>query len=165
MLKKFITKKKFLFKKFYTGGVNVFINGKHTVVKQDSTIYEASNTILSTKDKIPVLCHHPILKPVGVCRVCLVQLGEPIKENFESIKYEDVKKPQEGDKLIPSCSTPVTEGMNIWTNTDVVETNIKDILKFTLTNHPLVCPTCPVNNSCVNLKNNILGTSRYVGEV
>jgi NADP-reducing hydrogenase subunit HndD len=64
---------KFL-KRFYNivNDVNVFINGELVKVNKFSTVLDASNKILSKHDKIPVLCYHPILKPIGRCRICLV---------------------------------------------------------------------------------------------
>eukprot|EP01080_Neovahlkampfia_damariscottae_P012223 gene12223-5809_t len=128
----------------YRKKVNLHINGKPISVPNNMTIFEASSLVLPKREKIPVLCHHPHLKPAGVCRICLVQMGPKVntKEEITEIPEED-----EG-KLIPSCSTPVEEGMNVWTNTIPVEENVKEILKLTLANHPLDCPTCPANGMC-----------------
>jgi NADP-reducing hydrogenase subunit HndD len=131
-------------KTHYSTKVNLHINGKPISVPKTMTIFEASSLVLPKREKIPVLCHHPHLEPVGVCRVCLVHMGRKITK-----EEENIEPPEEDEgKLIPSCSTPVEEGMNIWTNTDPVEKNVKDVLKLILANHPLDCPTCPANGMC-----------------
>ena len=72
---------------------------------------------------IPYLCWHPILKPYGACRMCVVEVtnarGYPT-----------------------SCTSPVAEGMEVKTNTTGLEEVRRDILALTLSEHPHGCLTC-----------------------
>src|ERR1700709_520195 len=80
--------------------------------------------------EIPVFCYEPKLgQPVGACRMCLVEIeGIP--------------------KLQTACSTPVRDGMVVFTQTDRVQEAQKAILEFLLINHPLDCPVCDKGGEC-----------------
>ncbi|MFM9075861.1 MAG: molybdopterin-dependent oxidoreductase, partial [Bacteroidota bacterium] len=85
------------------------------------------------KDHIPTLCDAPNLKPFGSCRVCSVE----------------VAMKQDGPlKTVASCHTPVAEGQWIWTGTEKIDRLRKNIIELVLTDHPLDCLTCEVNNNC-----------------
>ncbi|HED24441.1 MAG TPA: hypothetical protein ENN91_04880 [Firmicutes bacterium] len=77
---------------------------------------------------IPHLCDHPDLKPVGVCRVCLVEI--------------------EGRKPTVSCMTPVEEGMVVHTSTEELESIRKANLELLITNHDYNCQDCAMNGRC-----------------
>ncbi len=78
---------------------------------------------------IPVYCYHPKLAPVGACRMCLVEVeGAP--------------------KLIASCTTPVREGMVVYTDNQRVRKAREGILEFLLVHHPLDCPVCDKGGEC-----------------
>ena len=51
-------------------------------------------------------------------------------------------------KPIASCAMPATEGMNIKTNTTLVEKARKGVMEFLLANHPLDCPVCDQGGEC-----------------
>ena len=74
--------------------------------------------------EIPVFCYEPKLgQPVGACRMCLVEIeGIP--------------------KLQTACSTPVRDGMVVFTQTDRVREAQQAVVEFLLINHPLDCPVC-----------------------
>jgi NADH-quinone oxidoreductase subunit G len=80
--------------------------------------------------EIPVFCYEPKLgQPVGACRMCLVEIeGIP--------------------KLQTACSTPVRDGMVVFTQTDRVKEAQEAILEFLLINHPLDCPVCDKGGEC-----------------
>ena len=85
------------------------------------------------KDKIPSLCDDPNLVPYGACRVCSV----------------DVALKKDGPtKTVASCHTPVTEGSYILTNNEDLTKLRKNIVELVLTDHPMTCSTCEVNNNC-----------------
>jgi len=85
------------------------------------------------KDKIPSLCDDPNLVPNGACRVCSV----------------DVALKKDGPtKTVASCHTPVTEGSYILTNNEDLTKLRKNIVELVLTDHPMTCSTCEVNNNC-----------------
>ncbi len=80
---------------------------------------------------IPRFCYHPRLKPVGLCRACLVEVEGP-----------------RGTALVPSCTTPVGEGMIVHTQSETVKKAQEGVLEFLLINHPLDCPVCDKGGEC-----------------
>ena len=80
--------------------------------------------------EIPVFCYEPKLgAPVGACRMCLVEVeGIP--------------------KLQTACSTPVRDGMVVYTQTDRVQEAQNAVVEFLLVNHPLDCPVCDKGGEC-----------------
>src|SRR5437899_8052387 len=78
---------------------------------------------------IPRFCWHPRMKPVGMCRMCLVEI-------------DGVRG------LPPACTTPVAEGMVVHTRTPLVKKAQDGVLEFLLINHPLDCPVCDRGGEC-----------------
>src|SRR5690606_24142187 len=100
---------------------------------------------------VPVFCYHPRLKPVGMCRMCLVQVGTPrIDPATRQPMLDENGKPVIAvmPKLQTGCTTPVSEGMVVNTVTDEVKFAQKGILEFLLTSHPLDCPVCDKGGEC-----------------
>ncbi|MFM8348666.1 MAG: molybdopterin-dependent oxidoreductase, partial [Bacteroidota bacterium] len=61
----------------------------------------------------------------------------------------EVAMKQDGPlKTVASCHTPVAEGQWIWTGTEKIDRLRKNIIELVLTDHPLDCLTCEVNNNC-----------------
>jgi NADH-quinone oxidoreductase subunit G len=80
--------------------------------------------------EIPVFCYEPKLgQPVGACRMCLVEI-------------EGIPKLQTG------CSTPVKDGMVVYTQSERVKTAQQSVVEFLLINHPLDCPVCDKGGEC-----------------
>ena len=107
--------------------VNLTIDGKKITVKKNATIYEAA---AEAGIHIPVLCYAKKLLPYGACRVCLVEV-------------EQMK-----GRLIPSCTTPVTEGMVVTTTSEEIHKVRKTVLEFLLVNHVVDCPVCDKGGEC-----------------
>jgi NADH-quinone oxidoreductase chain G len=107
--------------------VNLTIDGKQITVSRTATIYEAA---LEAGINIPVLCYAKKLLPFGACRVCLVQV-------------EQMK-----GRLIPACTTPVSEGMVVTTMSDEILKVRKTVLEFLLVNHVIDCPVCDKGGEC-----------------
>ena len=105
--------------------------------------------------EIPIFCYHPRMKPVGMCRMCLVDVG--FKQPDGAVKM--MPKPQAG------CTLPADNNMVVFTDTENVRNDRKGVLEFLLINHPLDCPICDRGGECP-LQNNTLfygpSTSRYV---
>ncbi len=80
--------------------------------------------------EIPVFCYEPKLgHPVGACRMCLVEIeGMP--------------------KLQTACSTPIRDGMVVYTGNDRVKEAQESVVEFLLVNHPLDCPVCDKGGEC-----------------
>jgi NADH-quinone oxidoreductase subunit G len=106
--------------------VTVTINDRTVEVPPGTLIIEAAKKI---GIKIPTFCYDDRLKPVGACRMCLVEVE---------------KMP----KLIASCATPVAPNMVIHTESEKVKAARKGILELQLINHPLDCPTCDKGGEC-----------------
>ncbi|MBW6508177.1 MAG: molybdopterin-dependent oxidoreductase [Desulfuromonadales bacterium] len=107
--------------------VNLTIDGKQITTAKTSTIYEAAK---ENGIYIPVLCYAKKLLPYGACRICLVEV-------------EQMK-----GRLIPSCTTPVTEGMVVTTTSDEINKVRKTVLEFLLVNHVVECPVCDKGGEC-----------------
>jgi NADH-quinone oxidoreductase subunit G len=99
---------------------------------------------------IPRFCWHPRMRPVGMCRMCLV----------------DVEGPR-GWALVPACMQTVTDGMVVDTRNERVRKVQDGVLEFLLINHPLDCPVCDRGGECP-LQDQTLafgpGESRFVEE-
>jgi NADH-quinone oxidoreductase subunit G len=97
---------------------------------------------------IPRFCWHDRMKPVGMCRMCLVEV-----EGMRGLQI--------------SCATPVSDGMVVHTQNDAVRKAQDGVLEFLLINHPLDCPVCDRGGECP-LQDQTLafgpGESRYVEE-
>lgn len=104
----------------------IFLNGQAVEVAPTMTVFEAAQKI---DLHIPHLCNHPLLKPTGACRLCVVEV--------------------EGARTLQaSCTTPVRPGMKVWTETERVVEARKTILHLLLANHPMDCLTCEKAGSC-----------------
>ncbi len=100
---------------------------------------------------IPVFCYHPKMQPVGMCRMCLVEMGaiEKDRATGEVILDENGNpKVRMMPKLQTACTQTVTDGMVIRTNTPVVDEARKNVVEFLLTSHPLDCPICDKGGEC-----------------
>src|SRR5512143_3274523 len=128
--------------------VNLTIDGKQVSVPEGTLIVNAAKT---AGIDIPVFCYHPKMEPVGMCRQCLVEVGRPMidRATRQPVLDENGKpKIQIGPKLEISCSTPVSEGMVVVTNSEKARGGQNDILEFLLTSHPLDCPVCDKGGEC-----------------
>jgi NADH-quinone oxidoreductase subunit G len=125
-----------------------------TIDNQSVTVPEGTIVVDAAKKigiNIPVFCYHPKLKPAGMCRVCLVEVGRPVRDRETGeVKRNEDGSPQIGfgPKLDTACTIPVCEGMMIVTNSDVVRDSRRDVLEFLLTSHPLDCPVCDKGGEC-----------------
>ncbi len=128
--------------------VTLTIDGKQVTVPAGITIVDAAR--LADID-IPVFCYHPKMEPVGMCRMCLVEVGLPERDRTtgEILRNEDGSpKIRFFPKLQTACTMQVQEGMVVITNSEQVARARKDILEFLLTSHPLDCPICDKGGEC-----------------
>lgn len=109
-----------------------YINDREYEVQDGETILSFVRRHLG-KDLVPTLCDAPNLEPFGACRVCSV----------------DVAMVKDGAaKTQASCHTPVIPCSYIYTDTERITRLRKNIIELVLTDHPLDCLTCEVNNNC-----------------
>ena len=128
--------------------VTLTIDGKTAQVPPGTLIVEAARRV---GIDIPVFCYHPKMEPVGMCRMCLVDVGRPVVDRAtgEQVKNPDGSpKIQFSPKLETACTTPVSEGMQVIGLSDKVQAARKEILEFLLTSHPLDCPVCDKGGEC-----------------
>ena len=106
--------------------INLLINDQKVSVQEGTTVLAAAKKL---KINIPTLCNHDDLCVAGNCRLCIVE--------------------QKGARtLIASCATPVTEGMEIHTNTLKVRNARKHIVELLLSEHRSDCTKCYKNQNC-----------------
>ncbi|MBL7944316.1 MAG: molybdopterin-dependent oxidoreductase, partial [Flavobacteriales bacterium] len=109
-----------------------WINGKSFPIVPGETILNFIRRNFGN-DFVPTLCDAPNLDPFGACRVCSVDVA--LEANGRS-------------RAVASCHTPVQKGMHIATDSENIQRLRKNIIELVLTDHPLDCLTCEVNNNC-----------------
>ncbi|MCL6476945.1 MAG: FAD-dependent oxidoreductase [Peptococcaceae bacterium] len=102
------------------------IDGHEVITDKGKTILEAA---LEAGIYIPNLCHHPDLKPIGVCRLCVVEIDG----------RQDIST---------ACTTPAEEGMVVRTRTPGVDQIRRLAIELMLSIHPSDCSTCPKYGKC-----------------
>ena len=125
----------------------VTINGKEIEAAPGELVIEAAER---SGTYIPRFCYHPRLEPVGMCRMCVVEIDTG-----------------RGPALQPACMIPVAPGMVVHTESEVTKKAQDGVLEFLLINHPLDCPVCDKGGECP-LQDQTLsygpGESRFVEE-
>jgi NADH-quinone oxidoreductase subunit G len=127
--------------------VKVTIDGKEFDVPAGEMLIKAAQ---DSGTYIPRFCWHPRMTPVGMCRMCLVEIQTP-----------------RGPMMITACTNPVSDGMVVDTRNDTVKKAQEGILEFLLANHPLDCPVCDKGGECPLQDQAIAygpGESRFVEE-
>lgn len=145
--------------------VTLSVDGIQVAVPEKTLVVDAAKKV---GVHIPVFCYHPKLEPVGMCRMCLVEIGRPVR-NRETGEFERETdgslKVMFGAKLETACTVPVSEGMVVRGFSESVRRSRQDILEFLLTSHPLDCPVCDKGGECP-LQNLTIahgpGTSRFI---
>ena len=101
----------------------------------DDQTYDAppGKTIIQLADEvgiqIPRYCYHPDIGIEGSCRMCLVEV-------------------EKSPKLVPSCATPIADGMIVRTSTPRVQQAVRYAMEFLLLHHPIDCPVCDQSGEC-----------------
>ncbi len=108
--------------------VSVTVNGVEIEATPGELLIDACER---TGTYIPRFCYHPRMKPVGMCRMCLVEVDAG-----------------RGPGLQPSCMLPVSDGMRVETESDLTKKAQDGVLEFLLANHPLDCPVCDKGGEC-----------------
>ena len=108
--------------------VTITVNGRSFEAKPGELLIEAAER---SGTYVPRFCYHPRMEPVGVCRMCLVEVDGP-----------------RGATLQPACFLKVNDGMNVVTDSEKVKKAQDGVLEFLLANHPLDCPVCDKGGEC-----------------
>ncbi|MEL6983238.1 MAG: 2Fe-2S iron-sulfur cluster-binding protein, partial [Actinomycetota bacterium] len=130
-----------------TTGVPFTLNGTDLEANEGELLIEACER---NGVHIPRFCYHNRMKPVGMCRMCLVEVDTG-----------------RGPALQPSCMLPVTPEMKVETESEATKEAQDGVLEFLLANHPLDCPVCDKGGECPLQDNTIAfgpGESRFVEE-
>jgi len=106
--------------------LEIEIDGKKAQVPDGSTVMDAAQQM---GVYIPHFCYHKKLSIAANCRMCLVQV-------------------EKAPKPLPACATPVTNGMKVFTHSDLAVQAQKGVMEFLLINHPLDCPICDQGGEC-----------------
>jgi len=128
--------------------ITLTIDGTEITVPEGMPIVDAAK---SAGIDIPVFCYHPKLESVGMCRMCLVEVGRPMMDRTTGKPILDDQgqpKLQFGPKLETACSTPISEGMVVLTKSEKAKTGQQSTVEFLLTSHPLDCPVCDKGGEC-----------------
>jgi NADH-quinone oxidoreductase subunit G len=106
--------------------LEIEIDGKKAQVPDGSTVMDAAQQV---GVYIPHFCYHKKLSIAANCRMCLVQV-------------------EKAPKPLPACATPVTNGMKVFTHSELAVKAQKGVMEFLLINHPLDCPICDQGGEC-----------------
>ena len=106
--------------------VTLIVDGKKITAPAGSLLIEACKSV---GIEVPSFCYYPGLSLQGACRMCVVKIE---------------KMP----KLQTACTTTVTEGMIVSTDSDEVRQARKAMVELLLGNHPLDCPVCDAGGEC-----------------
>ncbi len=104
----------------------IFINGQPIEARLDQTVLQAA---LEHGFFIPRLCWHPKLSVAGNCRICTVQV--------EGRSWVEI-----------ACNMPVSEGLRVLTDSELVRENRKATMQFITLNHPVDCGICDKAGEC-----------------
>ena len=99
---------------------------------------------------VPHYCYHRKLPIAGNCRMCLVEFGTPaLGPDRKPIQNPDgTFKIAKSPRPAIACATPISPGMEIYTDTPGVKLMRAGVLEFLLINHPLDCPICDQAGEC-----------------
>lgn len=128
--------------------VTLTIDGVEVTVPKGTLIVEAAKRI---QNEIPVFCYHAKMEPVGMCRMCLVEVGTPVIDRATGQpELDENGRPvvRFFPKPMTACTTTVSEGMVVKVNSEPALDDRKAVLEFLLTSHPLDCPVCDKGGEC-----------------
>ena len=108
--------------------INVKINGIAVSVPKGSTVLDAAR---KAGIEIPTLCFMKEKNEIGACRICVVEVNEG-----------------RGFRIVTACVYPVTEGMEVLTNTEKVQKARKTTLELILSTHEKKCLSCARSTNC-----------------
>jgi NADH-quinone oxidoreductase subunit G len=106
--------------------VTITVDGKQVSAPGGTLLIEACKSV---GIEVPSFCYYPNLSLQGACRMCLVRIE---------------KMP----KLQTACTTGITDGMVVITDSDEIRQARKSMVELLLGNHPLDCPVCDAGGEC-----------------
>ncbi len=130
-----------------TDPVEITVDGRTMTVQKGDLLIDA---VERHGVYIPRFCYHPRMEPVGMCRMCLVEVEGP-----------------RGTALAPSCMQWVSDGMVVHTESPNALKAQDGVIEYLLINHPLDCPVCDKGGECPLQDQSMAygpGESRFVEE-
>ena len=127
--------------------IPITVNGTEILARRGELLIDAAER---GGVYIPRFCYHPRMSPVGMCRMCIVEVDTG-----------------RGPALQPSCMLECTPGMVVDTESPVTKKAQDGVLEFLLVNHPLDCPVCDKGGECPLQDQTMAygpGESRFVEE-
>lgn len=106
--------------------VTVTIDGVELQAPRNAMIIEVADR---AGISIPRFCYHKHLSIAANCRMCMVEV-------------------EKAPKPLPACATPISDGMQVFTRSDLALDAQKGTMEFLLINHPLDCPVCDQGGEC-----------------
>ena len=106
--------------------INLTIDGIKVSVPEGSTVLEAAK---AANINIPTLCYLKDVQAIGACRLCLVEI-------------------KGARALAAACVMPVSEGMEVKTNTAAIRAQRKVNLELLLSTHNRECTSCVRAGNC-----------------
>ncbi|MCL6544365.1 MAG: bidirectional hydrogenase complex protein HoxU [Bryobacteraceae bacterium] len=106
--------------------LSIRIDGEYVYAAEGQTILEAAR---ASGKFIPALCYMEGISPAGACRLCVVEV-------------------QGVSRLLPSCTTPVQEGMSVRTNSERIKEYRRIALELLFAERNHTCAVCVSNNHC-----------------
>ncbi|MFZ2086144.1 MAG: NADH-quinone oxidoreductase subunit NuoG [Candidatus Sulfotelmatobacter sp.] len=106
--------------------VTLTVDGKKVTAPAGTLLIEACKTV---GIEVPSFCYYPGLSLCGACRMCLVKIE---------------KMP----KLQTACTTVISEGMIVTSDSEEIKQARKSMVELLLGNHPLDCPVCDAGGEC-----------------
>ncbi len=100
------------------------LDGREIPFVDGQTILQA---VQAAGQDIPHLCYHPEFKPHGSCKLCSVRIG---------------------DRMIASCTTPASEGMNVESDTPDINDQRRTLLQMLFVEGNHFCPSCEKSGAC-----------------
>ncbi len=107
--------------------IKVIINGIPVELERPMNVIEAAKKV---GIHVPHFCYHKELTLYAGCRICMVEVkGRP--------------------KMVAACTTIMSDGMEVTTESDKIAEARRGILELQLTHHPLDCPVCDKGGECM----------------
>ena len=138
--------------------VTVKVNGRDVLVPRTTPDPLSGKPVATTMMQaceavgvmVPHYCYHPKLPVAGNCRMCLVEFGLPAlgPDRQPLLNPDGSPAIRKAPRPAIACATPISPGMEIYTETPEVHDMRRAVMEFLLINHPLDCPICDQAGEC-----------------
>ena len=129
--------------------VTINIDGKDYQVAAKQNLIDAAHSL---GIEIPHYCYHPKLPMAGSCRMCLVEIGMPMRDRATGAPVIDEATGKQKIGWMPkpaiACGTTVSPGLHVKLNSKLTVSSREGVTEFLLANHPLDCPICDQAGEC-----------------